>query len=464
MLLPQTKEREYRFLLALRIGLPIFGLVLALIFHTFISNQETLGGAFYFEAILLLAFSIYFIFYLIHSGFSVKITDDISKTFTREYLYTYLNKELKKKTDYTLILIAVDNLSDINTQYGMKNGDRVLKHVVMWVAEYLKSQDIKNYPFGHIKGGDFVIGLEGVQAEYNTILELMCLKSNEFKVDNIEVNISGAITDSSYSRDLGYMIENLFELQKRTVSKKRTQESSEITPNELEFFVINAIHDRSLQISSQDVYEGEKVAFKECFIKLKTRDDKLLYPKTYLKVINKLGLGLEYDLMVLEQITLLCKDKKSVLAINISPTSLRNENFLIRAKNILKDTETRLMFILSETEYFSHTSRYNYIINSLRSSGVLIAIDRLASLHTSFLYLRELDIDVVRFDTYYSKELKLEQNRNIIEGFNLMAKQKGVKSWIKNLEEESSLELAATIGMDYTQGKILSELNKVYES
>jgi len=47
MLLPETKEREYRFKLALRIGLPIFALVIALISKSFISNYESLDTFFY---------------------------------------------------------------------------------------------------------------------------------------------------------------------------------------------------------------------------------------------------------------------------------------------------------------------------------------------------------------------------------------------------------------------------------
>jgi len=126
MLLAQTKEREYRFRLALRIGLPIFALIIAFISHTLITNYQNLHSAFFIEAILVILVSIYFIFYLIYNGFSVKITDDVTKTFTREYLYEYLKKEIKDKKEYTLILISIDNLNDINMLYGIKNGDKVL--------------------------------------------------------------------------------------------------------------------------------------------------------------------------------------------------------------------------------------------------------------------------------------------------------------------------------------------------
>jgi len=459
MLLPEKKEREYRFRLALRIGLPIFALVIALISHTLITNYTTLTRSFYVESILLLAFSIYFIFYLIYNGFRVKITDDISKTFTREYLLNYLKKELKNNKDYTLALISIDNLSDINIQYGIKNGDKVLKNVAQWIAKYLKDQDIEDFPFGHIKGGDFIIGLKGSKDKYETVLELLCLKSSELKIDNIEIKISGAITDTSYSNDIDYMIENLFELQKRVRNSRKNSTDEEINPNELESLVIKAINNRDLLIMTQNIFEDKKIAFKECFIKLNTLSNKPLFPKTYMKVINKLGLSVEFDIVTLEYIiTKYSKNRGDTYAINISPTSLRNDKFLSKCKELIKYQDINIMFILSENEYYSHISKYNAIIKSLKNNNVMIAIDRLGSIHSSFLYLRELDIDIIRFDTYYSNENKMKEYKNIIEGFNLMAHKLGVKTWIKNIENENSLKIVKELNIDFIQGKYLSEL------
>ncbi|MBA1433294.1 MAG: EAL domain-containing protein, partial [Epsilonproteobacteria bacterium] len=241
----------------------------------------------------------------------------------------------------------------------------------------------------------------------------------------------------------------------------KQKEEEQINPNKLESIVIHAIENRELIIMAQDVYTGEDEAFHECFVKLKTAEGKVIYPKTYLKVINKLGLAIEFDLVVLETVLESCKDKNETFALNILPTSLRNEKFLSRAKELLRESKTTVMFVLFESEYYSYTSRYNSIIKSLKEYGVRFAIDRAASIHTSFLYLRELDIDVIRFDTYYSNEEKLEKNRSIIERFNLMAHEKGIKSWMKNIENEKTYRLAKTIGIDYLQGKYLANLQEI---
>ncbi|MCD6433480.1 MAG: GGDEF domain-containing protein [Sulfurimonas sp.] len=440
-------------------GLPIFALIIAFISHTLINSYETLQVTFYFESILLLAFSIYFIFYIIYSGFDVKITDEVTKTFTREYLYKYLTKKLNKEKEYSLVLVSVCNLNDINATYGIKNGDKVLRRVASWIGDYLKERDIQSFPMGHIKGGDFILGLKGNREIYKTTLELMVLKSEDFKVDDIEVQISATVTDKIFSNELDYMIENLFQLQEENRSKKLSSKEDEINPNELDSLVISAIKQRSFSISTQSIFEGNKSTFNECFIKLKTQEGKMLYPKRYMKVINRLGLTADFDLMIIEKSVIKCNPfGNEIFAISISPTSLRNAAFLVKLKEFLNSNQgikNRIMFILCEVEYYSHIERYNNTLKSLRDMGVLIAIDRVGAIHTSFLYLRDLNIDVVRFDSYYTKDIK---NRNIIDGFNLMAHQKGVKTWIKMIENEDVKKFAQEIGIDYLQGKYISPL------
>ncbi len=469
MLLPETKEREYRFKLALRMGLPIFALIIAFISATLITSYENLQPAFYFEAILLLAFSIYFIFYLIHKGFDTRITESVSKTFTREYLYEYLEKEIKNEAEYTLILISVDNLHSINERYGIKNGDKVLYRVVQFIAEYLKEKDIKNFPLGHIKGGDFVLGLKGNRLRYKTILELLYLKCQEYTVDGMEVNISGAINDTSYSKGLDYLIENLFELQNEAKNKKTLTDSSEqMNPNELESYVLNALSKKSFIVQSQSVFQKDASVLKECFVKLKSSDSKFLHAKTYKKVLNRLGLMIDFDLMIVEQSITKCSSlSKEIYVLNISPTSIRNYKFISKIKELMAENLTakdKIMFMLSEVEYYSNIAKYNKILKSLRDIGIKIAIDRVGSLHTSFLYLRDLDIDVVRFDSYYTKETKLREHHSIIAGYNSMAHAKGIKTWVKLVENQEIKEQIDKLDIDYRQGKYLAGLETIYES
>jgi len=466
MLLAQKKEREYRFKLALRMGLPIFALVLALIFNTLIDDTVTLTPTFYIEATLILAFSIYYIFYIIYNGFDTRITDIVSKTFTREYLYDYLTKELKKEQEYTLVLISIENFKDINAQYGLKNGDKVLFEVAQWVTNYFEEKNIHNLLFGHIKDGDFLIGLNNEKIKNSALIEMICLKMNDFRIENIEVKIATAITDTSLSYKLEHLIENLFELKE--LNKNIIHNEDVINPSEIEQVILKALKYKQFLIMSQTVFEKDDVIAKECFVKLKRDDSKLIHQKSYMKIISRLGLLVAFDLMILEKIISYCDSQTSfIYVVNISATSIRNPLFLIKIKEFFLENnfaKNKIMFILSENEYYSHIEKFNLIIDTLHNIGVKVAIDRLGNNHTSFLYLRDLNIDIIRFDSFYSKEIYEKKSQNIIEGLNIIAQNSGIKTWIKMVESREMLEIVKGIGIDYKQGKYLSNLEKIYES
>ncbi|NPA66157.1 MAG: GGDEF domain-containing protein, partial [Epsilonproteobacteria bacterium] len=329
MLLSEKKEREYRFRLALRMGLPIFGLILVLVFTTLINNYENLNAAFYIESILLLFVSVYFIFFMIYKGFDVSITDPVSKVFTREYFYDYMQQLLKKKdTSYTFLLISITNITDINTQYGLKNGDRVLREVAQWIAQFLESKGFHELPIGRIKSGDFIVALPGDMVEHKVILELFNLKSDALKVGSIEVDVIATMIDTNFSKKLEYIIDALYD-QKEDILLKRENNCEHIDPSELEVLVIDAIKKRSLSIATQAVFDKTKeIAFYESYIRLKAKNGKFIHQKKYTKVINKLGLTYDFDTMLVEEIVKRVDKKQKNVVLNIATTTLRDVEFL----------------------------------------------------------------------------------------------------------------------------------------
>lgn len=464
MLLPEKREREYRFRLALRMGLPIFGLILILIFTTLVNNYETLSPAFYVESLLLLVVSVYFIFYLIYKGFDVKITDEVSKTFTREYFNRFVKEGIKKKC-CTLILIGIDNISDINTLYGIKNGDKVLYEVAKWIGNYIQDHYATNeFPIGRIKGGDFVVALEGDLIEHKTLIELLCLKGEDFKVENIEVKLSGAIVDTSLTKNLDHLYDALFEQQEQNRYKKEFDVEA-IDPNELESLVIDAIENRLLAIESQTVFDKEKnEIFSELFVRIKTKTGRFIHQKKYIKVINKLGLTLKFDTMLFETvIENIEKFQSEKIAFFINTTSLRSSEFFKKIEFLLKGKEKiakRIVIIFSESEYYGKSQRFNTVLQAYRDLGLQLCIDRLGGLHSSFLYLRDLDVDMVRLDSAYTKEEYFASRKEIVQGCSFVLHAKGIKSWVKMIETNEQFELAKEVGADYIQGKYLSQLRE----
>jgi len=256
-------------------------------------------------------------------------------------------------------------------------------------------------------------------------------------------------------------------MQEENRTKHIVSNRDDVNPNDLELYVINSIKSKSVSITTQKVFENKKPEIVELFIKLKNIDGKLLHPLTYIKVVNKLGLRAEYDMMILEKSILNYNfEDATMFAINIAPASLRDKKFLSRVKELLTDNinaKNKIIFILDEVEHYSNVDEYSLILKSLKNLGIKIALDRLGAIHSTFLYLRDINIDIVRFDSIYTKKIKDKKYNSIIEGFNTMAHSLGIKTWIKMVENKEGEAFAQKIGIDYIQGKQIAPLVKIYE-
>ena len=462
MILPEKKERENRFKLALRMGLPIFFLGLLSIFAFLNQPTRNITSSFYIGATLILAIMIYFFLYMIYKGFDERITDSITHTFTREYLYKLLKKEIQSKK-YSIMLISVDNLHTINEVYGIKNGDNILYGVIKEISAFLLSKGINDFPLGHIKGGDFLIGLSGDKDEYNSILDLMCLKFSTYNIYGIEVQILGSIIDNNFSKNLDYLIDHLFEQQILNRSSKTiVKEDDSIDPNDLQISIINAIKNSDFIVYCQNVYDKDGNFFLEDLsIKLHI-ENKIVHQSTFMPVVNRLGLTKEFDLVLLDKVAKMASANATIHSISISPTTLRDPSFIPYMRNLL-DTyifiKNKIVFLISEIDYYNNILRYNQTIQNLRSMGIYIAIDRFGEYFSSSLYFREIEVDMVRFDSRYTKYLKTYRYQKILEALHNGVNSLGSKSWIKLVENEEIYEIAKEIGIDMVQGKYFDNKN-----
>jgi diguanylate cyclase (GGDEF)-like protein len=462
MLLPETKERELRFKLALRMGLPIFFLTVLLAFTGLSDYFETIPFSFYVTALLILAVMVYFIFFLIHAGFNERITDPVSMTFSRESLLDYLKKEVKQGP-YTLLLVTIDNLEDINARYGTQNGDRVLREFALWVGRFVQNKGVDKFPIGRFRGGDFIVGLPGSRSDFLSLLELLCLKADSYEVDDIEIHISGAVVDTALSKEVDQLIDLLFEQQQERKQNRHDENEEEMDPSELEAAVIASVRQKNFSMMFQEVREGDERTAFEASVKLYGKQGKLIHQNKYMPVINRLGLSRAYDLMLLEYAVQLCREHggSERFALSLFPSTLRNFHFYEAAQRLFSENSEakgRVILLLEEKEYYNHTRRFNELLQSYRRMGILIGLDRLGGFHTTMLYLRELEVDMVRYDMHYSKQIKDPKTQALLKGFNLSAHTLGVKTWIRMIEDEEEARIADSVGIDLLQGNYIGTI------
>ncbi len=462
MLFPEQKERELRFKLALRIGLPIFALTVTLLFSILSEYFTTIPHSLAILALVVLGIMIYFIFFLIYRGEDERITDLTTGTFKPEYLVKLFERKIKKDI-YSIVLISVDNLDDINRRYGSKNGDKILFEVAHLVGTFFESKGLSKFPIGHYRGGDFLLGFDGSKIEYKSMLDLFSLKSDSLVLGDIEVQMSTSIVDSSLSENLNHLFDRLYEIQKESLEERRENEENEINPSSLESEVIEAISNRSFSCMFQDVKNSSLGHMLETSVKLVSQDKHMIHQKKFMPIISRLGLLREFETLMVGELVRVCSADESndIYAISITPSILRHHGFFESVQQLFNDNHKvrgRICFILEESEYFHRVARYNEVLQSFRRMGILITLDRLGVLNTTLQYLKVLDVDMVRFDSSLGKHINIKSSRSILKGLQLMCKDMGYKTWIKMIENEEGAKHIEKIGIDYKQGNYYGKM------
>lgn len=448
----EKKERSHRFVLALRMGLPIF-LMSAIALYALFSQPYSTVSSLVILSLLLFAMAVYFLFFLINQSSYELITEPITQTFTSEYFFKLFENWTKRKIG-TMVMISIDNLIGINERYGVKNGDDVLKSVASQINGFFSSKEIKILPLCRYKGGDFILLLMGEKDRNVALVELFLAKYQDYLVNEIEVKLSCVLLDTKYIKEQKEIVTRLYELQYANKEKKTFTDSDEIVPHELENAVLEALELRRYSTALQTVY-SEDATMSEVSFKMVNDKGGLIHQSRFVPLLNRIGRMREHESNALEKIVQLASQSTGRYAITVSSVTLRNGLFFQFALELLQnypDAKGKIVLMFDEKEYSPQIKRFKEQIAQYRAVGYKIGLDKYGSNHTTLMYLKEFQVDYVRFDPLFTRNIKEGKYQNIIQGLNITAHLCGVKTWMNMIEDEHSDLIAKRLKINYRQG------------
>ncbi|HZF70771.1 EAL domain-containing protein [Sulfuricurvum sp.] len=451
----EQKEREHRFALALRMGLPIFFLSAVTLSALFTQTYTTFTSLIILS-IALLGVMVYFIFYLIYQSSQENITETITHTFTPEYFFRLFSKVLSKNTQ-TLVLITVENLWSINERYGVKNGDTALRNTVMKLDQFFHDKKIEKLPICRFKGGDFLLFLPGEKEKYSSLIELLLSKYQHHVENEIEIRLEAVILDSRLSDNVDLLVSRLYELHNDRISSEKEEFYS---INQLENEIIEALDEKRFSIGFWPVC-CETHPIYDTTVKLIDSQGRFIHQSRYIPVLNRLNKMRLLESDVLKTIAALCDERERDFIVTISSVTLRNPHFFEHAMTLFERfplARNKMTLMFEEKEYCHQLERFVHQISHYRRAGYKIALDRLGGYHTTLLYLKELEVDIVRFDPLYTRHIKEAGYQNIIQGLNLSAHLCGAKTWISMIEDEYTDNLVQSLKINYRQGNYLGRI------
>lgn len=453
MILSQTIERERKFKLALRAGLPVLALIGLIIYSVFQKENITLDTK---TIILLISSSfiaIYFIFFIIELSISEKIIDDVTNAL-KEQAFTEVAK--KSKTN-TLALIEISNFDIIEEHYNSHEIEDMLKTLAKKLSTALNQKDLKYTIIGKKNHNAFLVATRTNNKDklFDTI---KTFTSTHSKLNKIDIEYNFAITNCTKNYDTTIIyLRDIIKIQKN-ISKNESLENN-IKIEEIEQATLQALEHKNLIFTYKPLLNlhDNSINIYEVFVKLKANNSEDLLPRFYLPILNSLGLSREYDLTIAKHIIELLEkiDDNISMAFNLSPFSLRDIGFqkkLIKSIKSSNINPQRIIIQLYEKKTHHDLSGYLKVLETLREEGVRICIDNFGSSGSSMDYLRHFNFDMIQFDRDYTQNIYDDRTGSILWSMIEMSKKNSILTVAKWVDKKEQKELLETFKIDYIQG------------
>lgn len=190
----------------------------------------------------------------------------------------------------------------------------------------------------------------------------------------------------------------------------------------------------------------------------------IISPFFFINHAEELGLINEVTKIIIDKSFKYFEDKEEsfALTINLSEKDLADSNFISFITQAVKkyniNPERITLEILENITFSSENDKIVKQILELKELGFKLAIDDFGSDKSNFSRLLNIDIDYIKFDAIFIKNInKNERNKIIIKSMVSMAKVLNIKTIAEFVESEDILETIKECGIDYAQGYFIGK-------
>jgi len=457
MLHSQMEERSRRFTLALRAGIPVLLLVF-LVFYSTVDKAEDITLSIK-DGILLGAITfiaIYFIYFLMNLSVQETILDPITQSFNKKAFV----QQLQRYKPSTLACLNIENLHSLNENYGSDQTDSLLYTLAQKIDDTFMQEGLEKVIIGRNRGSEFLIAVNKSTHEVQKILEKII--SQNTSIHNIEIDYKFAMiinTDENVEKGILHLRDIIASQSKRRGASTQTQTNDAKELSNMENSIVQSIQKKSLILSFRPLLNTKTntIDLYEIAVKLKDENNHDILPRVFLPIINRLGLGREYDYILVTHIIDLLPllDKNISFTFNLSPFSLRDKNFQDKVFTYIAKSginASRLIIQLYERKTHHDLSGYLKTLTLFRQHRLRICIDNFGSSNASMEYMKHFKFDMVQFDRDYVTQLEDKTTYAMLYSLVKMSHDLGVQTVAKWVDNEMQKEKLRKLDIDYIQG------------
>ncbi|MEI7444792.1 MAG: EAL domain-containing protein [Burkholderiales bacterium] len=204
----------------------------------------------------------------------------------------------------------------------------------------------------------------------------------------------------------------------------------------------------------------------EVLVRVEGDDGKLLQPKQFLPAVWHAGLHSKLDRLVFVRTVAYLASNKALHAathlcsINVCGPTLCDPEFPDYVKRCLAQHAVdprRLMIEITESTAIADLELARAAVTRIAEMGLAIALDDFGTGLATFDYLKRLRADVLKIDGSFIRQVTDDPlDREIVATVVRIARATGARTVAEWIETDAQREIAAELGVDYLQGRLIA--------
>ncbi len=379
----------------------------------------------------------------------------------------------------TVLALDLDNFKVVNDTAGHAVGDEVLYKISQLMSSKVRGRDT----FARLGGDEFGVLLDNcpiadAEEVASTIIEAVKNFHYQWHDSTFYLGVSigiAAIECNNASMDdtLNQADAACYEAKRlgRNRSQIFSEANVELSRRKGERWWTNEIvsamdenrfclfYQTILPISETNKKEGEQF---EVLIRLLDAEGNLIFPDSFIPAAERYHLMPSIDLWVIENTFLhiaanpIERSNLHKCSINLSGQSFASEGFYEKVMDKFKTHRIPPHIIcweITETAAIADFNKAKEFITKMRQFGCSFSLDDFGSGLSSFNYLKHLEVDFIKIDGSFIKEILTEpKDQLIVESIQNISKGLGMQTIAEFVGNNEIKHKLIDIGVDYVQG------------
>ena len=388
-----------------------------------------------------------------------------------ELLEYEVERAKRRKYEFALLMIDIDNFKVINDTYGHVFGDEFLREFARFLEETFRREDI----VARYGGDEFAVILpytsedEALRTAKRLLerLESFAVPAPDGKPVRATVSIGVAVYPI-HGRDAKELFKvadsTMYRIKaegKNRVSLPSVEDLESLRKEERErgIVVLEALDKGSVVPVFQPIVEveTERIHAYEVLMRIE-KDGRLIPASEFVPTAERMGLIPKLDHILIDKAL-----EKAVkngfrgrLFFNITPKALVFEDFIkdmLELVDKYKVDPDQVVFEITERETVRNIETLRKLAMSLKKEGFHFAVDDFGSGYSSFMYLKHLPVDYVKIEGEFIRSiLESRMDRAFVVSVVALAKTLDIKTVAEFVESREVYDMVRSLGVDYAQG------------